>query len=162
MMSILPKSAVLSNLLFGGLFHQVLPTGEQVRPLPVIFGEGISFVVPYGGIALLLTALLFRMTALSLPMLAGHRGEAANADSAVRSAMTSGLPGRKKQPSTLRSSCWMLAQRMRAGVHPPRSLPRNARGERPTDSVSGLVGRTRRRDDRSGRTLRKAPCSTRR
>jgi hypothetical protein len=99
MISILPKSAVLSNLLFGGLFHQVLPTDEAK-----------AFVFANGGIALLLPALLFRMTALSLPMLADHRGEAVNADCAVRSAMTSGLPGKKKQPSTLRSSCWMLAQ----------------------------------------------------
>jgi hypothetical protein len=47
----------------------------------VTFDESFIFVVAYGGIALLLTALLFRMTTLSLPMLADHRVEALNAES---------------------------------------------------------------------------------
>jgi uncharacterized membrane protein len=70
---------MLSNLLFGGLFHQVLPTYEQVRPLPVMFGQSLPFLLVYGGIALVLALIVFRITALSLPMLVDQKVDAFNA-----------------------------------------------------------------------------------
>jgi len=70
---------MLSNLLFGGVFHEVLPTYEQVRPLPVMFGESLPFLAIFGGIALVLAALVFRITALSLPMLVDQKVDAFNA-----------------------------------------------------------------------------------
>jgi len=70
---------MLSNLLFGGFFHEVVPTYAQVRPLPVMFGESWPFALVYGGIATALAFLFFRIIALSLPMLVDQRVDAANA-----------------------------------------------------------------------------------
>lgn len=70
---------MLSNLLFGGVFHEVMPTYEGVQPLPVMFGESWPFALVYGGIALVLALLVFRITALSLPMLVDQRVDALNA-----------------------------------------------------------------------------------
>jgi uncharacterized membrane protein len=70
---------MLSNLTFGGFFHEVVPTYGQVRPLPVMFGESWPFALVYGGIALVLALLLFRMVALSLPMLVDQKVDVFNA-----------------------------------------------------------------------------------
>jgi len=70
---------MLSNLLFGGLFHEIFPDYAEVRPLPVMFGESWTFLIAYGGIALILALLLFRITALSLPMLVDQKVDAFNA-----------------------------------------------------------------------------------
>ncbi|NBC13701.1 MAG: DUF2189 domain-containing protein [Gammaproteobacteria bacterium] len=70
---------MLSNLIFGGFFHEVVPTYGQVRPLPVMFGESWPFALVYGGIALVLALLLFRMIAFALPMLVDQRVDMFNA-----------------------------------------------------------------------------------
>jgi len=70
---------MLSNLMFGGFFHEVIPTYGSVRPLPVMFGESWPFALVYGGIALVLALLLFRMVALSLPMLVDQKVDVFNA-----------------------------------------------------------------------------------
>jgi uncharacterized membrane protein len=70
---------MLSNLLFGGVFHEVLPTYEQVRPLPVMFGQSLPFLAVFGGIALVLAVIVFRITALSLPMLVDRKVDPFNA-----------------------------------------------------------------------------------
>jgi uncharacterized membrane protein len=70
---------MLSNLLFGGVFHEVLPTYEEVRPLPVMFGQSLSFLAVFGGIALVLAVIVFRVAALSLPMLVDRPVDAFNA-----------------------------------------------------------------------------------
>jgi len=70
---------MLSNLLFGGVFHELLPTWDAVRPLPVMFGESTAFLAVYGGIALILAAILFRMTAVAIPMLVDAEVDAFNA-----------------------------------------------------------------------------------
>lgn len=70
---------MLSNLLFGGFFHEVVPTYGQVRPLPVMFGESWPFAIAYGGLAALLALLFFRMVAFSLPMLVDQRVDVFNA-----------------------------------------------------------------------------------
>jgi uncharacterized membrane protein len=70
---------MLSNLVFGGFFHEVVPTYGQVRPLPVMFGESWPFALVYGGIATALALLFFRMIAFSLPMLVDQRVDMFNA-----------------------------------------------------------------------------------
>ncbi len=63
-----PNWIMLSNLLFGGFFHEVVATYGEVRPLPVMFGESWPFALVYGGIAAAQMLLFFRMIALSLPI----------------------------------------------------------------------------------------------
>ncbi|MBK1705230.1 DUF2189 domain-containing protein [Halochromatium glycolicum] len=70
---------MLSNLLFGGVFHELMPTYAEVRPLPVLFGQSWPFALVYGGVALVMAVLVFRLTALSLPMLVDQRVDAFNA-----------------------------------------------------------------------------------
>ncbi|MEA3641673.1 MAG: DUF2189 domain-containing protein [Lamprobacter sp.] len=70
---------MLSNLMFGGVFHELMPTYSQVRPLPVMFGQSWPFALVFGGIALVLALLVFRITAVSLPMLVDQRVDAINA-----------------------------------------------------------------------------------
>lgn len=70
---------MLSYLLFGRVFHELMPTYSEVRPLPVMFGESWPFALVFGGIALLLAVLVFRITAVSLPMLVDQRVDALNA-----------------------------------------------------------------------------------
>lgn len=70
---------MLSNLLFGGVFHELMPTYSAVRPLPVMFGQSGPFALVFGGIALVLAVLVFRITAVSLPMLIDQRVDAVNA-----------------------------------------------------------------------------------
>jgi uncharacterized membrane protein len=70
---------MLSNLTFGGFFSQVTPTYGEVRPLPVMFGKSWPFALAYGGIALALGLVLFRMLALALPMLVDQRVDVFNA-----------------------------------------------------------------------------------
>ncbi|WP_058556069.1 DUF2189 domain-containing protein [Thiohalocapsa sp. ML1] len=70
---------MLSNLTFGGFFGEVTPTYGQVRPLPVMFGKSWPFALIYGGIALVLALVLFRMVALALPMLVDQRVDVFNA-----------------------------------------------------------------------------------
>ncbi|MGD2020972.1 MAG: DUF2189 domain-containing protein [Thiohalocapsa sp.] len=70
---------MLSNLMFGGFFHEVMPTYGSVRPLPVMFGESWPFALVYGGIALVLALILFRMVALALPMLVDQKVDVFNA-----------------------------------------------------------------------------------
>ncbi len=70
---------MLSNLLFGGVFHELMPTYSAVRPLPVMFGQSWPFALVFGGVALLLAVLVFRVTAVSLPMLIDQRVDAINA-----------------------------------------------------------------------------------
>lgn len=70
---------MLSNLLFGGVFHELMPTYTEVRPLPVLFGQSWPFALVYGGVALVVAALVFRLTALALPMLVDQRVDAFNA-----------------------------------------------------------------------------------
>jgi uncharacterized membrane protein len=70
---------MLSNLVFGGFFHEVVPAYGQVRPLPVMFGESWPFALVYGGIAAVLVLLFFRMIAFSLPMLVDQRVDMFNA-----------------------------------------------------------------------------------
>jgi uncharacterized membrane protein len=70
---------MLSNLLFGGVFHELLPSWEEVRPLPLMFGESAAFLAVYGGIALVLGAVVFRMTAVAIPMLVDAEVDVFNA-----------------------------------------------------------------------------------
>ncbi|MBK1724510.1 DUF2189 domain-containing protein [Thiocystis violacea] len=70
---------MLSNLVYGGVFHQVTPTYERVQPLPVMFSESLPFLLVYGGIAIVLAALVFRITALSVPMMLDQKVDAFNA-----------------------------------------------------------------------------------
>lgn len=70
---------MLSSLLFGGVFHELMPTYSEVRPLPVLFGQSWPFALVFGGIALLLGGLVFRVTAVALPMLVDQRVDAINA-----------------------------------------------------------------------------------
>lgn len=70
---------MLSNLVFGGVFHELMPTYGQVRPLPVLFGESWPFALIFGGTALIVALLVFRVAALSLPMLIDQRVDAVNA-----------------------------------------------------------------------------------
>jgi uncharacterized membrane protein len=60
---------MLSNLLFGGVFHELLPTWDRVKPLPVMFYESFPFLAVFGGMGFVLAAIVFRMTAVSIPML---------------------------------------------------------------------------------------------
>jgi uncharacterized membrane protein len=60
---------MLSNLLFGGVFQELMPSWNSVKPLPIMFGESPAFLAVYGGIALVLAAIVFRMTAVAIPML---------------------------------------------------------------------------------------------
>jgi len=70
---------MLSNLLFGAVFHEVMPTYSEVRPLPVMFGESWPFVLVFGGLAVVMAVLVFRLTAVALPMLVDQRVDALNA-----------------------------------------------------------------------------------
>lgn len=70
---------MLSNLLFGGVFHELLPSWGAVRPLPVMFGESAAFLGVYGGIALILAIIVFRMTAVAIPMLVDAEVDVFNA-----------------------------------------------------------------------------------
>jgi len=70
---------MLSNLLFGGLFGEAFPAYQSVRPLPVMFGESLIFVIAFGGVALVLAVVVFRLTALSLAMMVDQRVDAFNA-----------------------------------------------------------------------------------
>lgn len=70
---------MLSNLLFGGVFQELLPTWGQVKPLPVLFTESLSFLAVYGGIAAVLGIVLFRMIAIAVPMLIDQDVDAFNA-----------------------------------------------------------------------------------
>lgn len=70
---------MLSNLVYGGVFHQITPTYERVQPLPVMFSESLPFLVVYAGIAIALATLVFRITALSVPMLLDQKIDAFNA-----------------------------------------------------------------------------------
>jgi uncharacterized membrane protein len=70
---------MLSNLLFGGVFHEVMPTYSEVLPLPVMFGESWPFVLVFGGLAAVMAVLVFRLTAVALPMLVDQRVDALNA-----------------------------------------------------------------------------------
>lgn len=70
---------MLSNLVFGGFFHEVVPTYGQVRPLPVMFGESWPFAIIYGGIAAAVALLLFRIIAFALPMLIDQKVDMLNA-----------------------------------------------------------------------------------
>lgn len=70
---------MLSNLLFGGVFHEIMPAWDQVKPLPVMFAESAPFLAVYGGIAVVLAILVFRMTAVALPMLVDDEIDAFNA-----------------------------------------------------------------------------------
>jgi uncharacterized membrane protein len=70
---------MLSNLLFGGVFHELMPTYEQVRPLPVMFAESWPFALVFGGLALILAALVFRASALALPLMVDHKIDPFNA-----------------------------------------------------------------------------------
>jgi uncharacterized membrane protein len=70
---------MLSNLLFGGVFQELLPTWGQVKPLPVLFTESLPFLAIYGGIAAVLGIVLFRMTAIAVPMLIDQNVDALNA-----------------------------------------------------------------------------------
>ncbi|WP_242469586.1 hypothetical protein [Rhabdochromatium marinum] len=58
---------MLSNLLFGGVFHELMPTYEHIRPLPVLFTESWPFALAFGGVALILAVVVFRASALALP-----------------------------------------------------------------------------------------------
>lgn len=70
---------MLSNLMFGGVFHELLPTYSDVRPLPAMFGQSWPFALVFCGVALVLSLLVFRITALSLPMLVDQRINPVNA-----------------------------------------------------------------------------------
>jgi uncharacterized membrane protein len=70
---------MLSNLLFGGVFHELLPSWEAVRPLPVMYAESAAFLSVYGGIALILAIIVFRMTAVAIPMLVDAEVDVFNA-----------------------------------------------------------------------------------
>lgn len=48
---LLLNSITSSNLVFGELFHAVVPTDGQVRPLLVLSGEGEPFALVCGGVA---------------------------------------------------------------------------------------------------------------
>ncbi len=70
---------MLSNLLFGGVFHELMPTYSDVQPLPSMFSQSWPFALVFGGLALVLALLVFRITALSLPMLIDQRIDPVNA-----------------------------------------------------------------------------------
>ncbi len=70
---------MLSNLLFGGVFHELMPTYSDVRPLPAMLGQSWPFALVFGGVALVLALFVFRITAVSLPMLIDQRIDPVNA-----------------------------------------------------------------------------------
>lgn len=70
---------MLSNLLFGGVFHEVMPTYAEVRPLPVMFSQSWPFALVFGGVALILAALVFRASALALPLMVDRKVDPFNA-----------------------------------------------------------------------------------
>jgi uncharacterized membrane protein len=70
---------MLSALLFGSVFQDLFPAWGQVNPLPVLFGESMAFLAVFGGMGLILAVLVFRMTALSLPMLVDQEVDVLNA-----------------------------------------------------------------------------------
>jgi uncharacterized membrane protein len=70
---------MLSALLFAGVFQELFPAWNQVDPLPVLFGESVSFLLVFGGVGLILAVVVFRMAALSLPMLVDQEVDVLNA-----------------------------------------------------------------------------------
>jgi uncharacterized membrane protein len=83
---------MLSNLVFGGFFNEVVPTYGTVRPLPVMLGQSWLFVLAYGGVAVVVAFLCFRMIAFSLPMLVDQRVDVFNAIFASWSAVGENWP----------------------------------------------------------------------
>jgi uncharacterized membrane protein len=60
---------MLSNLLFGGVFHLLLPDWGEVVPLSALWTESLPFLAVYLGIGAVLAILVFRMCATSIPMM---------------------------------------------------------------------------------------------
>lgn len=70
---------MLSNLLFGGVSQAVLPTWGDVRPLSALWSESFTFFAVYIGIGVLLAACVFRLSAMSVPMLIDQKVDVFNA-----------------------------------------------------------------------------------
>jgi uncharacterized membrane protein len=70
---------MVSNLVYGGVFHQATTGIERVQPLPLMFTESLPFLLIYGGIAIALAAFVFRIVAFSIPMMLDQKVDAFNA-----------------------------------------------------------------------------------
>ncbi|MTW21097.1 DUF2189 domain-containing protein [Allochromatium palmeri] len=90
---------MVSNLVYGGVFHQVTTGIERVQPLPVMFTESLPFLLIYGGIAIALAAFVFRIVAFSIPMMLDQKVDAFNAAFASWKAV-----GENRKPMSLWAS----------------------------------------------------------
>jgi uncharacterized membrane protein len=70
---------MLSNLLFGSVFSQLMPTWTSVQPLSSLWSESLPFIAIYVGIGAILAALVFRMSAIAIPMMVDHDIDVFNA-----------------------------------------------------------------------------------
>jgi uncharacterized membrane protein len=70
---------MLSNLMFAGVFSELLPTWQGVKPLSVMWTQSWPFVAVYFGIGALLAGLVFRMAAVSIPMMVDQEIDTFNA-----------------------------------------------------------------------------------
>jgi len=70
---------MLSNLLFGGIFNQLMPTWHSVQPFWDLWSESLPFILVYVGIGAVLAALVFRMSAISIPMMVDQEVDVFNA-----------------------------------------------------------------------------------
>jgi len=70
---------MLSNLLFASVFHELMPTWQGVEPLSMMWSQSWPFVAVYFGIGAVLAALVFRMCAVSIPMLVDQEIDVFNA-----------------------------------------------------------------------------------
>lgn len=70
---------MLSNLLFGGIFHQLMPTWDAVQPLSSLWSESLPFIAVYIGIGAILAICVFRMSAFSIPMMVDQNVDTFNA-----------------------------------------------------------------------------------
>lgn len=70
---------MLSNLLFASVFSELLPTWQGVKPLSVMWTQSWPFVAVYFGIGAVLAALVFRMAAVSIPMMVDQEIDVFNA-----------------------------------------------------------------------------------
>jgi uncharacterized membrane protein len=70
---------MLSNLLFASVFHELMPTWQGIEPLTKLWTQSWPFVAVYFGIGAVLAGLVFRMCAVSIPMLVDQEIDVFNA-----------------------------------------------------------------------------------
>jgi uncharacterized membrane protein len=70
---------MLSNLLFASVFHELMPTWQGIEPLSVLWTQSRPFIAVYFGIGAILAALVFRMCAVSIPMMVDQEIDVFNA-----------------------------------------------------------------------------------